>query len=94
MYLLGTEYCPNARKSKIQNSGCKNCEPADVTLIGGSGPHEGNIFVGEKPVCDDEHNAESALVVCRFANIEIDLTVLYSLQLKVIPDSLTVKFTN
>ena len=45
-------------------------QPSDVTLVGGSGPHEGNIFVGEEPVCDDGHNAESALVVCRFAHIE------------------------
>ena len=35
--------------------------------MGGSGPHEGNIFVGGKPVCDDHHDAENALVVCRLA---------------------------
>ena len=33
----------------------------------GSGPHEGNIFVGGLPVCDDYHDAQNALVVCRFA---------------------------
>ena len=43
---------------------------AEVKLVGGSGPHEGNIFVGEKPVCYDEHNAMVALVVCRFASFE------------------------
>ena len=35
--------------------------------MGGSGPHEGNIFVGGKPVCDDYHGVQNALVVCRFA---------------------------
>ena len=35
--------------------------------MGGSGPHEGNIFVGGLPVCDDHHDAQNALVVCRFA---------------------------
>ena len=35
--------------------------------MGGSGPHEGNIFVGGLPVCDDYHDAQNALVVCRFA---------------------------
>jgi len=39
--------------------------PPDVKLIGGSGPHEGNIFVDGLPVCDDHHDAENALVVCR-----------------------------
>ena len=38
-----------------------------MTLIGGSGRHEGNILVGGMPVCDDDHNAQNAKVVCRFA---------------------------
>merc|ERR1719458_1569145 len=38
---------------------------AEVTLIGGSGRHEGNILVGGMPVCDDDHNAQNAKVVCR-----------------------------
>ena len=37
----------------------------EVRLVGGSGSHEGNIFVGGKPVCDDGHSSENALVVCR-----------------------------
>ena len=37
----------------------------EVKLVGGSGPHEGHIFVGGLPVCDDDHNAENAIVVCR-----------------------------
>ena len=37
-----------------------------MKLVGGSGPHEGNIFVGGKPVCDDDHDVENALVVCRY----------------------------
>ena len=39
---------------------------SEVQLVGGSGPHEGNIFVGGKPVCDDDHDVENALVVCRY----------------------------
>ena len=38
----------------------------EVKLIGGSGRHEGNILVGNQPVCDDGHNDQNALVVCRF----------------------------
>ena len=37
----------------------------EVKLVGGSGPHEGNIFVGGLPVCDDKHDKENAVVVCR-----------------------------
>ena len=37
----------------------------EVRLVGGSGSHEGNILVGGKPVCDDGHSSENALVVCR-----------------------------
>ena len=37
-----------------------------VELVGGSGPHEGNILVGGQPVCDDYHDDQNALVVCRF----------------------------
>ena len=40
---------------------------SEVRLVGGSGPHEGNILVGGLPVCDDGHDAQNALVVCRFA---------------------------
>ena len=40
-----------------------------MKLVGGSGPHEGNILVGGLPVCDDHHDAQNALVVCRCANL-------------------------
>ena len=43
---------------------------AEVELVGGSGPHEGNIHVGGLPVCDDGHGAENARVVCRFDQIQ------------------------
>ena len=42
-------------------------ETSEVKLVGGQGPHCGNIIVGGRPVCDDGHNAANALVVCRFA---------------------------
>ena len=41
----------------------KQC--SETKLVGGSGPYEGNILVGGLPVCDDHHNANNALVVCR-----------------------------
>ena len=42
----------------------------DFKLVGGSGNHEGNLFVNRKPVCDDEftestHGPMNAFVVCR-----------------------------
>ena len=39
---------------------------SEVKLVGGSGPHEGNIYVGGLPVCDPWHDAANARVVCRF----------------------------
>ena len=39
---------------------------SELTLVGGSGSHEGNIFVGGLPVCDDFHDHENAIVVCRW----------------------------
>ena len=41
-------------------------EITEVKLVGGKGAHEGNIFVGGAPVCDDGFDADNALVVCRF----------------------------
>ena len=43
---------------------------AGFELLGGSGPHEGNLFVNRKPVCDDHfteeaHGPMNAYVVCR-----------------------------
>merc|ERR1712212_445773 len=41
---------------------------AEVELVGGSGPQEGNILVWGRPVCDDGHpdfGAQTAQVVCR-----------------------------
>ena len=38
---------------------------SEVKLVGGSGSHEGNIFVGGLAVCDDYHDADNARVVCR-----------------------------
>ena len=42
----------------------------EVTLVGGSGPYEGHIFVNGLPVCDDGHNDQNALVVCRFVETQ------------------------
>ena len=38
--------------------------------MGGSGSHEGNIFIGGLPVCDDLHDHNNALVVCRFQGVQ------------------------
>ena len=43
-----------------------NCSsPGVVCLVGGSKPSEGNVFVGNKPVCDDDWTLVNANVVCR-----------------------------
>merc|ERR1719370_599280 len=36
-----------------------------IGLVGGSGPHEGNLMIRGQPVCDDHWGGEDALVVCR-----------------------------
>ena len=37
-----------------------------IELVGGSGPHEGNVMIRGQPVCDDYWSQENAMVVCRF----------------------------
>jgi hypothetical protein len=39
-----------------------------IELRGGSGMHEGNIFVDGKPVCDDNFDNNDAKVVCRLVH--------------------------
>merc|ERR1712192_335429 len=36
-----------------------------IELVGGAGPHEGNIMINNRPVCDHGRNPENAEVVCR-----------------------------
>jgi hypothetical protein len=44
----------------------KNCSaPGVICLVGGSKPNEGNVFVGNKPVCDDDWTLVNANVACR-----------------------------
>ena len=40
----------------------------EIELVGGSGPHEGNILVRGEPVCDDDPRPYNAQVVCRYKN--------------------------
>ena len=37
-----------------------------LRLYGGSGPHEGNVYVNGKPVCDDLWDHSDARVACRW----------------------------
>merc|ERR1712181_162137 len=36
-----------------------------IELVGGAGPHEGNIMISGRPVCDHGRNPENAEVICR-----------------------------
>ena len=38
---------------------------ANVTLVNGQGPQEGNVFVNGMPVCDDHWDLKDAWVVCK-----------------------------
>ena len=42
---------------------------SEIELVGGSGPHEGNIMVRGEPICDDIATPENALVVCRYKQV-------------------------
>ena len=37
-----------------------------IELVGGAGPHEGNIMINNRPVCDHGRNPENAEVICRY----------------------------
>ena len=55
------------------------CSFSELELRGGSGPHEGNIYVNGQPVCDDgdgesyHFSKENAIVVCRFGQSYTDV---------------------
>jgi len=44
---------------------CHDREEAVIELVGGSGPHAGNVMIRGQPVCDDHWTQENADVVCR-----------------------------
>merc|ERR1719458_2164890 len=51
-----------------QGSGSPVIDYSVVELVGGSGPHEGNVIINGQPVCDDgsfEYGTQNAQVVCR-----------------------------
>ena len=38
--------------------------PGHVTLVGGSGAHEGNVYMDGLPVCDSNWDAKDGEIVC------------------------------
>ena len=51
---------PKDRKNVI------NQKNTAIELVGGAGPHEGNIMIKGRSVCDHGRNPENAKVVCRY----------------------------
>ena len=45
-----------------------------LELVGGAGPHEGNIMISGRPVCDHGRNPENAEVICRYKYHTLHLT--------------------
>ena len=45
----------------------------EVTLHGGSEPHEGNVFVKGRPVCHDSWDDVDARVACRSFSVLIEI---------------------
>jgi len=55
-----------ALQLQLQLSSLPTPAPAqEIELVGGSGPHEGNIMLNGQPVCDSNNSPGNALVVCR-----------------------------
>ena len=41
-----------------------------MTLVGGIGPHEGNVVIdGNQALCDDQFDIKDAVVICRQLNM-------------------------
>jgi hypothetical protein len=60
-YVSGPKYCPTDGSKNASEAICKD----GVCIQGGTNPHEGNVIVDGKPVCDDNWGLEDAAVVCR-----------------------------
>jgi len=61
-YISGPKYCPTSGDQNGSEPTCKD----NVCIEGGRHPHEGNVIVDGKPVCDDNWGLEDAAVVCRY----------------------------
>eukprot|EP00092_Neocalanus_flemingeri_P093428 GFUD01118748.1.p1 GENE.GFUD01118748.1~~GFUD01118748.1.p1 ORF type:complete len:392 (+),score=56.20 GFUD01118748.1:17-1192(+) len=60
-YVSGPKYCPSVGVENKAKPICKG----NLCIEGGAEPHEGNVIVDGKPVCDDNWGLEDAAVVCR-----------------------------
>ena len=61
--LSGPRNCSNINNSTQPYDNQRS--PSTITLVGGNGPHEGNIMIGGKPVCDDDWTLTNADVSCK-----------------------------
>jgi len=59
--------CPHLKEVDCGSSDAAGviCSNEVIELVGGSGPHEGNIMIYDRPVCDYFSTTATAEVVCR-----------------------------
>ena len=64
--ISGPKFCPGDPNETNQTVTVSRCMQEGVLcLIGGGSDNEGNVYVGGKPVCDDNWDTKDGTVVCR-----------------------------